>query len=41
MTKKFINNFFFLAINRNLNWEIVNNNLVTFKRWNGLKNKKF
>ena len=26
---------------KNLNWEIVTKNLVTFKRWNGVKDEKF
>ena len=29
------------AITKNLNWEISNKNLVTFKRWNGVNDKKF
>ena len=28
------------VINKNLNWEILNKNLVTFKRWYGIKDKK-
>ena len=32
---------FFSAITQNLNWKIVTENLVTFKRWDGVKNKKF
>ena len=31
MTEKFINK----------NWEIVTKSLVTFKRWDGVKDKKF
>ena len=31
MTKKFINNFFFVVITKNLNWEILTKNLVTLK----------
>ena len=32
---------FFSGISKNLNWEIVTDNLVTFKRWDGAKNEKF
>ena len=28
---------FFFAITKNLNWEILTKNLVTFKRWDGVK----
>ena len=28
------------VINKNLNWEILTKNLVTFKRWYGIKDKK-
>ena len=28
-------------ITRNLNWEILIKNLVTFKRWDGVKDEKF
>ena len=28
-------------ITKNLNWEILTKNLVTFKRWDGVKDKKF
>ena len=31
----------FSAIPKNLNWEILIKNLVTFKRWNGVKDEKF
>ena len=31
---------FFSAIAKNLNWEILTKNLLTFKRWDGFKNKK-
>ena len=31
----------FSAITKNLNWEILTNNLVTFKRWDGIKDEKF
>ena len=30
---------FFSVINKNLNWEILTKNLVTFKRWDGVKMK--
>ena len=39
--KKFINNFFFSIITKNLNWEILTKNLVTFKRWDGVEDEKF
>ena len=32
---------FFFAISKNLNWEILTDNLVTFKRWVGVKDKYF
>ena len=32
---------FFYVITKNLNWEISNKNLVTFKRWDGVKYEKF
>ena len=32
---------FFSAITKNLNWEISSKNLVTFKRWDGVKAEKF
>ena len=32
---------FFSVITKNLNWEILTKNLVTFKRWNGVKDEKF
>ena len=32
---------FFSVITKNLNWEILTTNLVTFERWNGAKNEKF
>ena len=28
---------FFSVITKNLNWEILTKNLVTFKRWDGVK----
>ena len=31
---------FFSAITKNLNWEILTENLVTFKRWDWVKDKK-
>ena len=31
---------FFSVITKNLNWEIVTKNLVTFKRWDDFKDKK-
>ena len=32
---------FFSVITENLNWEILTENLVTFKRWDGVKDEKF
>ena len=32
---------FFSVITKNLNWEILTKNLVTFKRWDGVKDGKF
>ena len=29
------------VITKNLNWEISTKNLVTFKKWDGVKNEKF
>ena len=31
---------FFSVIIKNLNWEILTKNLVTFKRWDGAMDKK-
>ena len=30
----------FPVITKNLNWEILAKNLVTFKRWDGIKDEK-
>ena len=32
---------FFSVITKNLNWEASRKNLVTFKRWDGVKDEKF
>ena len=32
---------FFSVITRNLNWEILTKNLVTFKRWDRVNDEKF
>ena len=32
---------FFSVITKNLNWEISTKNLVTFKRWDGVKKEQF
>ena len=32
---------FFSVITKNLNWEIFTKNLVTFRRWDGVKDEKF
>ena len=31
---------FFFAVSTNLNWEILTKNLVTFKRWDVVKDEK-
>ena len=31
---------FFSVITNNANWEILTKNLVTFKRWHGIKDEK-
>ena len=37
----FINKIVFSVITKNLNWEILTKNLVTFKIWDGVKDEKF
>ena len=32
---------YFFVITKNLNWEILTKNLVTFKRWDAVKDEKF
>ena len=32
---------FLSVITKNLNWKILAKNLVTFKKWDGLKDEKF
>ena len=32
---------FFSVITKNLKWEMLTKNLVTFKRWDGVKDEKF
>ena len=32
---------FFSVVTKNLNWEISNKNLVTFERWDEVKDEKF
>ena len=32
---------FFPVITNNLNWEVLTKNLVTFKRWDKVKDEKF
>ena len=41
MTKKIINNKMFIAITKNLNFQVLTKNLVTFKRQDGVKDEKF
>ena len=31
----------FFVITKNLNWEMLNKNLVTFRGWYGVKDEKF
>ena len=38
--KRFMNKFFFSVLTKNLNWEILTKNLVTFKRWDEVKDEK-
>ena len=40
MTKKVYKQKCFSVITKNLNWEILTKNLVTFKRWDGVKDEK-
>ena len=32
---------FLSVITKNLNWDILTKNLLTFKRWDGAKDEKF
>ena len=32
---------FLSVVTKNLNWEFLTKNLVTFKRWDGVKDEKF
>ena len=32
---------FLSLITKNLNWDILTKNLITFKRWDGVKDEKF
>ena len=32
---------FLSFITKNLNWEVLTKNLVTFKRWDGVKDEQF
>ena len=32
---------FFSIMTKNLNWDILTKNLVTFKKWDGVKDEKF
>ena len=40
MTKKFINKNISSVITRNINWQILTKNLITFKRSNGVNDEK-
>ena len=39
MTKKLIKKSFFSVITKNLNWVILTKNLVTFERWDSVKDQ--
>ena len=41
MTKKVYKQRCFSVITKNLNWEFLAKNLVTFKRWDEVKDEKF
>ena len=41
MTKSFIKQKIFSVITKNLNWEVLTKNSVTFKRSDGIKNENF
>ena len=41
MTKKVCKQNFFSVTTKNLNWEILTKNLVTFERWDGVRDEKF
>ena len=41
MAKNLETKMFFSAITKNLNWEILTKNLVTFKKLGEVKNEKF
>ena len=42
MTKKvYKEKMFFSVLTKNLNWQILTKNLVTFKRVDGIKDEKF
>ena len=38
--KKLIKKIFYSVITKNLNWEILTKNLVTFRRWDWVKYEK-
>ena len=40
-TKSLSAKMFFSVTTKNLNWEILTKNLVTFKRWDEIKDEKF
>ena len=40
MAKQIYKKLFFSAMTKNLNWEISTQNLITFKRWDGINEKK-
>ena len=41
MKNTFTSKNVFYDVTKHLNWEILTKNLVTFKRWDGVKNEKF
>ena len=41
MTKTVYKQICWSLITKNLNWETLTKNLITFKRWHGVKDEKF
>ena len=37
MTKDYKQKMFFSVLTKNLNWKVLHKNLVTFKRWDGIR----
>ena len=38
---QFLHKIFFSVVTKNLKWEILTKNLVTFKKWDGIKDENF